>query len=171
MKNLYLFLIGIAFVLFFITTRSFNVLVVKSQNVKAKWEQLEGPVSRRNDLIRDVLNVIRGSAMSEEMAFNELDVLRSKALNLSTIDEKIAVTSEVDIALSRLLKSMENYPELQSKEAYSKVMNELPGVINRIEIEKSKYNAAVREYNEKIRNLPSSIIANLFGYKLALEYP
>lgn len=171
MKNLYAVLIVIALVLLFISTRSFNALLVKNAGVKAKWEQIEGPLARRNDLIRDLVNVVKGSTMSEEKTFIELDMLRLQWINMSTVDEKIRVANAIDNAVSRLFKAAENYPDLKGNAVFVSVEKELSGVENRIEIEKIKYNEAVRDYNGKVRNFPSSIIANLFGYKLAGEYP
>lgn len=171
MKNSHVILIIIALILLFTSTRSFNALVMGSNNLKAKWEPIEGPLGRRNDLLRDLLNAARGSTMSEVPAIGELDALRAQWASLNTIDEKIKVSIAVDNALSSLLNAVEDYPDLKNKEVFSKVMSELPGVRNRLETEKEPYNKAVLEYNDKVKNLPSSIIANLFGFKLAMEYP
>lgn len=171
MKNLYIVLTVMLLVSLFVFTRSIHALSVGNADVKAKWEKIEGPLARRNDLIRDLLNAAKGSTMSEEPGLKELDSSRSKWINMNTLEEKVGGANAVDIALSRVLAAVADYPDLKGKEAFSKVMNELTGVENRIAIEKIKYNEAVRGYNLKVRNFPSSIIANLFGYKLAVEYP
>lgn len=171
MKNIYIVLAVIVLVLIFNLTRSLKALMVTSENVKNKWAQVEKPIERRNDLIRDLVNAVKGSGINEETAINALSESRLRWTYAADINEKIEIASGADAALARVLNAAEKYPEVKDKEAYIKVMSELSGVDNRIEIEKTAYNAAVRNYNSKVRNLPTSIFANLFGYKLAVEYP
>lgn len=171
MKNIYIVLAVIALVLIFIFTRSLKALMVTSENVKNKWKQVEKPIERRNDLIRDLVNAVKATAMNEETTINQLSESRLLWIYASVINEKIGIASAVDAALARLFNAIEKYPEVKGKDAFIKVMSELSGVENRIEIEKMAYNEAVRDYNSKVRNLPTSVFANLFGYKLAVEYP
>ncbi len=171
MKNLQIVLAIIGLVLLFTFTRSFNVLSVKNSDIKTQWERLEGPLERRNDLIRDLVNDVRGPVAAEEKTLDELSALRLQWVSVKAIKEKLEVVGAMDTALSRLLKVTDNLPGLKNREAFIRIMDELLIVENRIKIEKMQYNEAARNYNIKVRNFPSNIIANLLGYKLAAEYP
>ena len=86
-------------------------------------------------------------------------------LKLYTISDKIAANNMMDLALSRLIVLMNNYPELKSNKNITALMDELAGTENRISIERDRYNQLVMEYNKTIKYFPKNIIASAFHFE------
>lgn len=170
MKTLQVFLAIAAFVALFVFTRLFNVLAGKNADIKAQWGPIEAVLLRRNDLVRDLVNTVRGSVTGQEAILNDFNALRSQWATANTINDKVRVAKMMDSVLSRLLRAAENYPNLKKSTTFLKIIDELSSIENYIALARIRYTQAVREYNIKVRSLPGNIAANLFGYKLAAEY-
>lgn len=170
MKTLQIVLVIAAFVALFVFTRLFNGLAGKNADIKAKWDPIETVLLRRNDLMRDLVNTVRGSVTGQETILNDLNALRSQWSTANTINDKVRVANMMDSVLSRLLRAVENYPNLKNNGTFLKIIDELSSIENYIAVARIRYTQAVREYNIKVRSSPVNIAANLFGYKLAAEY-
>lgn len=167
------FLIGLAVVVLigivaFVST--YNGIVSKHETITAKWAQVENQLQRRNDLIPNLVNTIKGYAAHEKTVFEEVTRARSQWAKAGTPEAKVKAASGMDAALSRLLLVVENYPNLKANETFLKLMDELSGTENRITVERMRYNQAVRDYNITVRMFPGNIIAGASGYKTASEY-
>lgn len=167
------FLIGLLVVLaviavYFISV--YNGVVSKHENISAKWAQVENQLQRRNDLIPNLVNTVKGYAAHEKNVFEEVTNARSRWANAGSVDEKVKAAGAMDSALSRLLLVAENYPNLKADQTFLRLMDELSGTENRIAVERMRYNEAVREYNVNVRTFPGNIISGMFGYKPATEY-
>lgn len=167
------FLIGLAVVVLvgivaFVS--AYNGIVSKHETITAKWAQVENQLQRRNDLIPNLVNTVKGYAAHEKTVFEEITNARSAWAKAGTVEEKVKAASGVDAALSRLLLVVENYPNLKADQTFLKLMDELSGTENRIAVERMRYNEAVRDYNVTVRMFPGNIVANMFGYKPATEY-
>jgi LemA protein len=101
----------------------------------------------------------------EKSLLEEITSLRSQWMSATTIEDKVNYGNALDSALGRLLAVYENYPELKSIEAVASLMDELAGTENRIAVERSRYNDAVRNYNTAIKVFPSNVLANMFGFE------
>lgn len=168
-----IFLIGIlviAAVIIAAGVRGYNNIVTLHETITAKWAQVESQLQRRNDLIPNLVNTVKGYAAHERNIFLQVTEARSKWANAKTINEKIEAASEVDRAISRLLLVVENYPNLKANETFLRLMDELSGAENRIAVERMRYNEAVRDYNVSIRRFPGNIIAEMYKYQRATEY-
>jgi LemA protein len=154
--------------IFLIST--YNSIVIKHETIKTKWAQVENQLQRRNDLIPNLVNTVKGYASYERSVLEEITNARSQWARSTTIDEKIKSASMIDKALARLLAVVENYPDLKADQTFLKLMDELAGTENRIAVERMRYNEAVREYNIVVKTFPGNFIANIFGYKPATEY-
>ena len=148
----------------------YNGIVSKHETITAKWAQVENQLQRRNDLIPNLLNTVKGYASHEKTVFENVTLARSQWAKASTVEEKVKAAGEIDAALSRLLFVAENYPNLKADQTFLKLMDELSGSENRIAVERMRYNEAVRNYNVAVRIFPGNIIADRFGYKPATEY-
>ena len=148
----------------------YNNIVTKHENITAKWAQVENQLQRRNDLIPNLVNSVKGYAAHEKTVFEEVTNARSQWAKATTVSEKVAAASSVDSALSRLLLVVENYPNLKADQTFLKLMDELAGTENLIAVERKRYNEAVRDYNVAVRTFPTNIVAKIFGYKPATEY-
>jgi LemA protein len=163
-----LVVIGILFIAPFIGV--YNVIVSKQETITAKWAQVENQLQRRNDLIPNLVNTVKGYAGHEKSVFEDITAARSQWAKAGTVDQKVKAAGTVDAALSRLLLVVENYPNLKADQTFMKLMDELSGTENRIAVERMRYNEAVQDYNITVRKFPGNIVAGMFGYKVASEY-
>jgi len=148
----------------------YNGIVFKAETITANWAQVENQLQRRNDLIPNLVNTVKGYAAHERTVFEEVTNARSAWAKASTVKEKVKAASGIDAALARLLLVVENYPNLKADQAFLKLMDELSGTENRIAVERMRYNQAVRDYNITVRSFPGNFIAGQFGYRVATEY-
>jgi len=149
---------------------TYNGIVTKHETITAKWAQVESQLQRRNDLIPNLVNSVKGYAAHEKTVFEDVTNARSQWAKASTMDEKVKAAGVVDAALGRLLLVVENYPNLKADQTFLKLMDELSGTENRIAVERMRYNESVKDYNISVRMFPGNIIAGMFNYKPATEY-
>jgi LemA protein len=147
---------------------SYNTFVSKEEGVKAQWAQVENQLQRRNDLIPNLVETVKGYATHEESVFKEIADSRSRLLAAKSPEESIAAANQQTSALGRLLAVVENYPNLKANEQFNRLMDELSGTENRIAVERMRYNERVQEYNTSRRQFPANVTAKLFGFK---EHP
>ncbi|MDD4899811.1 MAG: LemA family protein [Candidatus Omnitrophica bacterium] len=167
------FLIGLgiaALLIILVLISSYNAIVSKHETITAKWSQVENQLQRRNDLIPNLVNTVKGYAAHEKTVFEEVTAARSQWAKAGTVDEKVKAAQAVDGALSRLLLVAENYPNLKADNTFLRLMDELSGTENRIAVERMRYNDAVRDYNVTVRMFPGNVVAGMYGYKPASEY-
>jgi LemA protein len=153
---------------------SYNRFVTQEEAIKAQWAQVENQLQRRNDLIPNLVETVKGFAQQERDVFGQIADARSKLAGAQSAnpgvptEQKIQAANEQSAALSRLLVVVENYPQLRSNESFNRLMDELSGTENRIAVERMRYNERVQEYNTSRRRFPANITASMFGFK---EYP
>jgi len=167
------FLIGLGVVVLLIVVSFaavYNGIVSKHETITANWAQVENQLQRRNDLIPNLVNTVKGYAAHEKTVFEDVTNARSQWAKAGTVEEKVKAASGIDAALARLLLVVENYPNLKADQTFLKLMDELSGTENRIAVERMRYNQAVRDYNITVRSFPGNFVAGLFGYKVATEY-
>lgn len=148
----------------------YNGIVSKHESITASWAQVENQLQRRNDLIPNLVNSVKGYAAHEKGVLENVTNARSQWGKANTIDEKVQAAGAMDTALSRLLLVVENYPVLKADQTFLKLMDSLEGTENRIAVERMRYNETVKDYNIAVRVFPSNLIANMFGFKPASEY-
>jgi LemA protein len=147
---------------------SYNKFVSQEEAVKAQWAQVENQLQRRNDLIPNLVETVKGYATHEESVLKEIADSRSRLLAAKSPEESIAAANQQTSALGRLLAVVENYPNLKANEQFNRLMDELSGTENRIAVERMRYNERVQEYNTSRRQFPANVTAKLFGFK---EHP
>jgi LemA protein len=147
---------------------SYNRFVGQEEAIKAQWAQVENQLQRRNDLIPNLVETVKGYAQQERDVFGQIADARAKLAGAKTPEETIQAANQQSAALARLLVVVENYPQLRSNESFNRLMDELSGTENRIAVERMRYNERVQEYNTSRRRFPANITASLFSFK---EYP
>src|SRR5213596_1982642 len=147
---------------------SYNRFVGQEEAIKAQWAQVENQLQRRNDLIPNLVETVKGYAQHEEGVSKEVADARSQLLSAKSPEETIAAANRQTSALGRLLAIAENYPQLKANEQFNRLMDELSGTENRIAVERMRYNERVQEYNASRRQFPANVTAKMFGFK---EYP
>jgi LemA protein len=147
---------------------SYNRFVSQQEAIKAQWAQVENQLQRRNDLIPNLVNTVKGYAAHEQQVFQAVADSRARLAGARTPEDTIAAANAQSSALARLLAIVENYPQLKANEQFNRLMDELSGTENRIAVERMRYNERVQEYNTLRRRFPSNLTAALFGFK---EHP
>jgi LemA protein len=147
---------------------SYNTFVSQEETVKAQWAQVQNQLQRRNDLIPNLVETVKGYASHESKVFEDIAASRAKLAGATTPADQIAAANQQTAALSRLLLIVENYPQLKANEQFNRLMDELSGTENRIAVERMRYNEAVQNYNTSRRQFPGVITARLFHFK---DYP
>jgi LemA protein len=147
---------------------SYNKFTTQEEAIKAQWAQVQNQLQRRNDLIPNLVETVKGYATHEESVFKEIADARSKLLAAKSPEETIQAANQQTSALGRLLAVVENYPNLKANEQFNRLMDELAGTENRLATERMRYNERLQEYNTSRRKFPGNLTAKMFGFK---EYP
>lgn len=144
--------------------RTYNNLVMTSEQVDTSWSQVENVMERRYDLIPNLVNTVKGYAKQEKEVLENVTRMRSQWGEARTPGDRIAASDRMESAISRLLLVAENYPQLKSNENFLRLQDELAGTENRIAVERRRYNESVRNYNIIVRRFPANIFAGMFGF-------
>ena len=147
---------------------SYNKFVSLDQAIQSQWAQVQNQLQRRNDLIPNLVESVKGYAAHEEGVFKDIADSRARLLAAKTPEETIQAANQQTGALGRLLAISENYPQLRANEQFNRLMDELAGTENRIAVERQRYNDRIQEYNTATKQFPANVTAKVFGFK---EYP
>ncbi len=173
MKRLLFGLIGL-FVMGSLSSCGYNTMVKQDENVKSRWAQVENAYQRRADLIPNLVNTVMGAANFEKETLTQVVEARAKATsvvvdpnNLSpeSIAQYQEAQGELTSSLSRLLVTVEAYPDLKASQSFLELQAQLEGTENRISVERRAFNEATQEYNSTVRSFPNNIMAGIFGFK------
>jgi len=157
-----IFAILVSIGLYVFTT--YNGLVKLGVSADAQWKQVEVNYQRRFDLIPNLVESVKGIMKQETEVFTAIAEARTRYSGASTPDAKAQAAGQVESALGRLLVITENYPQLKSSDTVVTLMSQLEGTENRISVERMRFNDTVKTYNLKVMQLPSSIVASIFGF-------
>ena len=152
-----------------------NQLVGADVAVNEKWAQVQNVYQRRADLIPNLVETVKGFATQERTVLEEVTQARASAGSIKATPELLNdpaafkkfqdAQNQLGGALSRLLVTVERYPELKSNQNFLALQSQLEGTENRITVERQRYNDAVRDYNTRLRLFPTSLIAGMMGFK------
>ena len=156
-----------------------NTAVELEANAKTAWSNVESAYQRRNDLIGNLVKTVQGAADFERGTLKDVIEARSKATN-TTIDannitpEKLAAFQEAQTglssALSRLLVTVERYPDLKANRNFLELQSQLEGTENRINVERNRFNETVNLYDIHTTKFPGKILAGWFGFEEMPRY-
>ena len=147
---------------------SYNKFTTQEEAIKASWGEVQNQLLRRNDLIPNLVETVKGYAAQEKEIFTRIADSRARLAGAKTPEETITAANEQSSALARLLVVVENYPNLKSDANFQRLMDELSGTENRIAVARGRYNEKIQEYNTTRRRFPSNVTAKIFGFG---EYP
>ena len=147
---------------------SYNKFTTQEEAIKAQWGEVQNQLLRRNDLIPNLVETVKGYAQQEKEIFTNIAASRAKLAGATTPAQTIEAANEQSSALSRLLVVVENYPQLKSDANFQRLMDELSQTENRISVARGRYNERIQEYNTTRRRFPSNMTAKIFGFE---EYP
>lgn len=144
---------------------AYNSFVTNEAAINTQWSQVQTVYQRRFDLIPNVVATVSGVAKQEQAVFGQIAEARTKYAGAITPSEQAAAASQLETGLGRLLVIAENYPTLQSSQAYRDLIVTLEGTENRVSVERQKFNTLVGDWNAKVSRFPSNLVANMFGFK------
>lgn len=153
---------------------AYNSMVSLDQAVIQQWAQVENQYQRRADLIPNLVNTVKGYADFEKDVLTKVTEARARVSQFNITPELLndpqafakfqSLQGELSGALSRLLVTVENYPQLKANENFLQLQAQLEGTENRISVERKKFNEVVQTYNTAIKRFPSSMLAGMFGF-------
>ncbi len=165
--------VGIIAVIVILIFSSYNGMVRLKADAETAWSNVESSYQRRNDLIGNLVETVKGAAAHEQGTLTAVVEARAKATQ-TTIDpsnitpEQMAQFQQaqtgVSGALSRLLVTVEQYPDLKANQNFLELMSQLEGTENRINVTRDRYNEAANVYNKKIKTLPNALFAGMLGF-------
>ena len=159
---------------FTLSSCGYNTMVNKEESVTSQWAQVQNAYQRRADLIPNLVSTVKGYASHEQETFTAVVEARAKATQVNINPEDLTeegikefqqAQEQVSSSLSRLLVTVESYPELKANQNFLALQDELAGTENRISVERNRFNEAAKDYNQYIRQFPRVIFAGWFGFK------
>lgn len=153
---------------------SYNSIVTADEATAGAWSQVENQYQRRSDLIPNLVATVKGYAEYEGSTLQEVIDARARATQVTVDPQKLDSESIASFqesqnalgsALSRLLVTVERYPDLKANQQFLDLQAQIESSENRIAVARKDFNDIVRSYNTMIRRFPSNIIANIFGYE------
>jgi len=156
-----------------------NTAVVLQEDAKTTWSNVESAYQRRNDLIGNLVKTVQGAADFERNTLTEVIEARSKAtsVNINAGDLTPAnmaqfqkAQSGLTGALSKLLVSVERYPDLKANANFLELQSQIEGTENRINVARDRFNEGVNNYNKHIKVFPNSLLAGVFNFDAMNRY-
>ncbi|MEY3927750.1 MAG: hypothetical protein RJA97_757 [Bacteroidota bacterium] len=153
---------------------AYNRLVGLSESTESQWANVQSAYQRRADLIPNLVSTVKGYADFEKSTLTDVIEARSKATSVqisadNLTPEKVAefqkAQGELKGALSRLLVSVERYPDLKANQNFLALQSQLEGTENRINVERDRFNEQVRTYNSSVKRIPTSLVAAVGGFE------
>lgn len=166
-------LVVVAILLYNLFAGSYNSMVTKNEEVTRAWQDVESDYQRRLDLIPNLVNTVKGYAEFEKSTLTAVIEARASAsqvkldptnLTPEALQNYQAAQGQVSSALSRLLVTVEQYPDLKANQNFLELQAELAGTENRIKVARNKFNATVQDYNTYIKSFPRNFLSGMFGF-------
>ncbi|MEZ4903434.1 MAG: LemA family protein [Spirosomataceae bacterium] len=152
---------------------TYNGLVGKDETVNSAWANVQSAYQRRADLIPNLVNTVKGAADFEKSTLTAVIEARAKATSIQLKPDDLtpenmqkfqAAQDQLSGTLSRLLVSVEQYPNLKANQNFLELQAQLEGTENRIKVERDSFNKVVKDYNQSVRTFPASLFAGMFGF-------
>ena len=169
-----LIILGIVVILLFWGCGKYNGLVQKDEVVKKSWNDVQSQYQRRADLIPNLVNTVKGEANFERGTLNDVINARARATSMQVSPENLTpeniekfqqAQGQLSGALSRLLVTVEQYPNLRANDAFRNLQTQLEGTENRITVARNDFNKEVQSYNTQVRGFPTNVFAGIMGFR------
>lgn len=160
-------IIGIVLVVAIISAVAgiYNNMVTLRNRIDNAWQNIDTQLQRRNDLIPNLVETVKGYAAHEKETLDAVTSARNAAVSAGTPDEKIAADNILTGALRQLLAVAEAYPDLKANTNFSQLQSTLEDTENKISYARQSYNDCVLKYNNAIQTFPGNIFAGIFQFK------
>lgn len=153
---------------------TYNKMVTGQENIESSWANVQSAYQRRSDLIPNLVATVQGAADFESETIREVIEARAAATSIQLNADDLtqenlaqfqAAQNQLQGALSRLMVTVERYPELKATQNFTQLQSQLEGTENRIKIERDRFNETVRNYNAYIRRFPAAFFAGMGGFE------
>jgi LemA protein len=152
-----------------------NRLVGRDQTVQESWAQVQNIYQQRADLVPNLVETVKGFAAQERTVLEEVTRARANVAGIKVTPEVLndpaalrkfqEAQNQLSGALSRLLVTVERYPELKSNQNFLQLQSQLESIENRVAVERRRFNESVRDYNTEVRRVPGSLVASFRGFR------
>jgi len=173
MSKSLLIVVGIVLLFGFYGCSTYNGLVGKDVTVQDAWAKVQTQYQRRSDLIPNLVNTVQGAANFEKGTLTAVIEARAKATSVNLTADQLtpenmqkfqAAQDQLSGSLSRLLVSVEQYPQLKANQNFLELQAQLEGTENRITVARNDFNTTVKDYNTSVRTFPANLFAGIFGF-------
>ncbi|MCD2425977.1 LemA family protein [Niabella pedocola] len=173
MKGVTLIIVVLLVILGFMGCNGYNGLVKEQENVNKAWNNVQSEYQKRNDLVGNLVETVKGAANFEKSTLTDVINARAKATSVQVNPENLtpeklaefqAAQGQMTSALGRLLVTVEAYPELKANQNFLQLQGQLEGIENDIRASRQTFNTAVNSYNVKVRSFPMNILGGIFGF-------
>ena len=149
--------------LFVIVT--YNSLVKNRMQTKEAWSQIDVQLKRRNDLLPNLIETVKGYAKYENSTLEKVTQLRTQVAAATSPAEAMKASDALTRQISGIFAVAENYPDLKASGNFAHLQEELINTENKISYSRQLYNSVVSNYNVKLETFPSNLVARIFGFK------
>ncbi|MBO9594856.1 MAG: LemA family protein [Niabella sp.] len=173
MKGVTLIIVILLVILGFMGCNGYNGLVKEQENVNKAWNNVQSEYQKRNDLVGNLVETVKGAANFEKSTLTDVINARAKATSVQVNPENLtpeklaefqAAQGQMTSALGRLLVTVEAYPDLKANQNFLQLQGQLEGIENDIRASRQTFNTAVNSYNVKVRSFPMNILGGIFGF-------
>ncbi|GAB3176687.1 LemA family protein [Telluribacter humicola] len=174
MSRALIIIIALVLVFGFFGCSTYNGLVNKDENVNEAWARVQSQYQRRADLIPNLVNTVKGAADFEKSTLQGVIEARAKATSINLSADQLTpenvqkfqqAQEQLSGSLSRLLVTVERYPDLKANQNFRDLQAQLEGTENRITVARNDFNTVVRDYNQSVRTFPAAMFAGVFGFQ------
>ncbi len=158
-------ILGIVVVLVGWFVFTFNSLVLHRNRCKEAWADIDVQLKRRYDLIPNLIDTVKGYMAHEKDVLQKVTEMRAVAMQGGSIADRAENENMLTDALKSIFALSENYPDLKANENFMELQRELADTENKIQAARRFYNGTVRDFNTKIEQVPTNIVAKLFGFR------
>ena len=163
MTGLYIIL-GVVVLLVLGAVAIYNKLVTNKNMVAEGWSGIDVQLKRRNDLIPNLIETVKGYMGHERGVLEQVTELRSKSLQAAGVGDKARAEGALGAALANLFAVAENYPDLKASQNFMELQKSLADIEDQIQLARRYYNGAARNFNILIQSFPSNLVANTFQF-------
>ena len=160
-------ILGILVVLVLMVVGVYNGLVKSRMQTREAWSQIDVQLKRRNDLIPNLIETVKGYVKYEGDTLAKVTQLRQQVAQATSPAEAMAASDALSRQVAGIFAVAENYPDLKANTNFMQLQEELTNTENKISYARQLYNSVTSNYNVKLETFPTNVIAGMFGFKQA----
>ncbi|MFA5303964.1 MAG: LemA family protein [Candidatus Nanoarchaeia archaeon] len=162
--DIYLILLIVVIAIASLFVIVYNGLISLKNQAKNAWAQIDVQLKRRNDLIPNLVEAVKGYMKYEKDVFTEITKARASIMSARSVEGKAKASGELSNALKSFFAVAENYPKLKASENFLQLQEEISSTENKIAYSRQYYNDVVMVYNTRIEVFPQSLVASIFKF-------